>query len=128
MVNFKQFFILLFTLIVVSACAQNDKKLNVTAFQTGITSNKGAIVLDVRTPGEFQGGHLATAVNINYNSDQFAVEINKLDKTKTYYVYCTAGVRSARAATLMRSQGFPNVLELKEGLNGWQAAKLPVEK
>jgi rhodanese-related sulfurtransferase len=121
--------VLSFALVLFSACAQSSKeKLEVKTFQKELSASPNAVVLDVRSEGEFQGGHLAKALNMNYNAPNFADNMNRLDKSKTYFVYCAAGVRSARAAALMRDAGFKNVLEMKGGLNDWQANNLPVEK
>jgi rhodanese-related sulfurtransferase len=118
-----------FALVLFSACAQTSKqKLEVKTFQKELAATPGAVILDVRSEGEFQGGHLAKALNMNYNAPNFADNVSKLDKNKTYFVYCAAGVRSARAADLMRADGFKNVFEMKGGLNDWQANNLPVEK
>jgi rhodanese-related sulfurtransferase len=121
--------VLSFALVLFSACAQSSKeKLEVKIFQKELSASPNAVVLDVRSEGEFQGGHLAKALNMNYNAPNFADNMSRLDKSKTYFVYCAAGVRSARAAALMRDAGFKNVLEMKGGLNDWQAAGLSVEK
>lgn len=121
--------VLSFAMILFSACAQSSKeKLEVKTFQKELSASQNALVLDVRSEGEFQGGHLAKALNMNYNAPNFADNMSRLDKSKTYFVYCAAGVRSARAAALMRDAGFKNVLEMKGGLNDWQAAGLPVAK
>ncbi len=77
------------------------------------------IVLDVRTPEEFKTGHLANAVNINYNAPDFAAEVNKLDKSKTYLVYCQRGARSAGASGVMAGNGFNTIYSLRGGLNAW---------
>ena len=121
--------VLSFAMIMSSACAQGSKeKLEIKIFQKELAASQNAVILDVRSEGEFQGGHLAKALNMNYNAPNFADNMSRLDKNKTYFVYCAAGVRSARAAALMRDAGFKNVLEMKGGLNDWQAAGLPVAK
>ncbi|MFH0941824.1 MAG: rhodanese-like domain-containing protein, partial [Chloroflexota bacterium] len=61
-------------------------------------NNKGNadfIIIDVRTPGEYEGGHIAGAVNLDFNAAGFNAEVDKLDKNKTYLVYCQSGRRSA---------------------------------
>jgi rhodanese-related sulfurtransferase len=125
----KYFFYLSFLLLSVSSCAQsNAQKLECKKFQQEIASTKNAIIVDVRSEGEFQGGHLAKALNINYNAPNFSELVAKLDKNKPYFVYCAAGVRSARGAGIMRSMGFSKVVELQGGLNACDAATLPLEK
>ena len=58
----------------------------------------------------------------------FSDEIQKLDKTKPYLVYCRSGRRSAAAMQQMKDAGFTNVTNLDGGIMGWQNAGLPVEK
>lgn len=79
-------------------------------------ASKNALLLDVRTPGEFRGGHIATAVNIDFESPAFESEIQKLDKTKTYFVYCRSGNRSGQAIAIMKQAGVENIYELRGGL------------
>lgn len=111
------------------SCAQTSKdKLDVAAFQKEINATHSNIILDVRTEAEFKSGRLAKSINIDYNASDFMEKVSKLDKKQKIYVYCAAGARSARAADLMRSNGFLHVFEMKGGLNAWQAAGLPVEK
>lgn len=78
------------------------------------------VILDVRTPAEFNGGHLKSAININYNAPDFADQVNKLDKSKTYLVYCQRGARSAGAANIMANNGFNTIYSMKGGLNEWK--------
>ncbi len=80
------------------------------------------IIVDVRTPDEFATGYLKGAVNINYNSSDFAAQLEKLDKSKTYLVYCKSGVRSGNAGKLMAEHGFNTVYTLQGGLNAWTGA------
>ena len=59
--------------------------LSVEDFATKI-SDSSVVVLDVRTAGEFQEGHIQNAINIDYEGLNFEGEVNKLDKTKTYEI------------------------------------------
>lgn len=86
------------------------------------------VVLDVRTPAEFAEGHLPEAKLLDYRSPNFAAEVAKLDKSKTYLVHCAAGGRSARACTKMISLGITNVVNLDGGLGAWTDAGKPVVK
>jgi len=65
-----------------------------------------AYLVDVRTPAEFDGGHLQYAMNINFNSPDFKAQIAKLDKHKPVYLYCRSGNRSAKAADTLKTLGF----------------------
>lgn len=70
---------------------------------------KDMIILDVRTPEEFSETHVEGSQNIDIFSSEFKDKISKLDRTKTYKVYCRSGNRSGQAEQLMKSLGFKNV-------------------
>ena len=65
----------------------------------------GTMVIDVRTPEEFAGGHLDGAVNMNLQSPAFASQLAGLDPSADYLVYCRSGNRSAQAVDRMRAAG-----------------------
>ena len=93
------------------------KDVDSREFKTLIKEGKG-IVLDVRTPSEFNGGFIEGAKNINI-ADNFSEEILKLDKNKPVYLYCASGGRSSRAMQMMAQLGFKEVYNLKGGYNNW---------
>ena len=64
------------------------------------------IIIDVRTPGEFAGGHLEGALNIDVQSPDFASHINDLDPEGDYFIYCRSGNRSGQAISQMANMGF----------------------
>ena len=112
----------------IQACiAQNkDYLLSAPDFQQAVLADKDAVVLDVRTPTEYSEGYLFNAHNIDYEDEQFENRLSGLDRTKTYYVYCLGGSRSASAIKIMRKEGFANIKELKGGMMAWRKADLPV--
>ena len=112
----------------VCAQAQQETVLAVADFEKEVTSNKEKVILDVRTPSEFNSGHLAQARLMNVNDKNFTQQISTLPKDKPVYVYCAAGVRSNKAAKILRQQGFTHVFELSGGIQAWQAAGKPVIK
>ncbi len=120
------FFLMLF--IANFSCAQSADKLDAPAFSKAMKASPNGIILDVRSEAEFREVRMAKALNINYNAPDFMDQVAKLDKKKDIFVYCAGGVRSARAAELMRANGFKHVIELKGGLQSWQQAGLPLEK
>lgn len=69
-------------------------------------------IIDVRTAAEFNESHVKGAQNIDVLEKNFSDKISKLDKTKTYKVYCRSGNRSQRAADIMKSSGFMDVENL----------------
>lgn len=85
-----------------------------------IMNEKNAILIDVRTPEEINEGIIEGAtVFVDYKNANFASEIAKLDKSKTYIVYCRSGGRSAGASDMMVGQGFQSVYNLEGGITGW---------
>lgn len=84
------------------------------------------VLLDVRKPGEFAGGHIKGAINIDFWSKGFVDSVSKIDKKQVYLVYCTSGVRSGGAMKKMRNLGFEKIYNMKSGLFGWRAARLPL--
>jgi phage shock protein E len=87
-----------------------------------VVEQPDVVVLDVRTPAEFNDGHIEGAVNIDVNGPTFADEIALLDPSGTYAVYCRSGNRSAVAVQHMATQGFTSLYDLAGGAVSWQAA------
>lgn len=120
------FFIAISSLLSCAKAQNSDSKLvSAAAFSDKIKQQSEAIILDVRTPEEFEKGHLPNAININKNAASFVLEIAALDKEKTYFVYCLSGARSSAAAQILSEQNFKNVYQLQGGILQWRAANLP---
>jgi rhodanese-related sulfurtransferase len=83
---------------------------------------EGVIILDVRTPEEFNAGHIANAININLEGSDFASEVSKLDKNATVAVYCRSGNRSGVATEQMAELGFVDMYDMQGGILEWEAA------
>ncbi|MGG7036697.1 MAG: rhodanese-like domain-containing protein [Flavobacterium sp.] len=79
-------------------------------------------LIDVRTPEEFNGEHIENASNIDWNSDDFVANAEKLDKSKPVFVYCKVGGRSAQAAFKLSQLGFKQVYNLEGGYMKWDVA------
>jgi rhodanese-related sulfurtransferase len=103
-----------------------NETINVDAFASKLDTIKNFILLDVRTPEEFKEGHLANALNINYNDANFGSEVGKLDKSKSVLIYCLSGGRSSGAATEMSKSGFKVIYNLKGGIMAWRNANQPI--
>ena len=86
------------------------------------------VVLDLRTPDEYKEGHIAGAVNVDFLGKDFADQLAKLDKEKTYVVHCRSGGRSTKSLETFQKLGFKSIVHLDNGIGGWQKAELPVEK
>lgn len=88
--------------------------------------NQSFIIIDVRTPQEFANEYIESAVNIDYYSEEFQNELNKLDKEKTYLIYCLSGNRSGRALAIMKELGFREVYNMVGGIIQWKAEGYPL--
>lgn len=86
-----------------------------------------AVLLDVRTPGEFAQGHYVGAQNLDFYSPNFKSELSKLPKDTTYFIYCRSGNRSGQTLQLMKQLGFKKVYNLQGGIAG-SGAILEIEK
>lgn len=84
-----------------------------------LIKEEGVILIDVRTPAEIAKGKIGGAEEIDVLAPQFAEKISKLDKKKTYLLYCKSGVRSTNASHIMVEQGFPKVYNLEGGYDRW---------
>ncbi len=90
-------------------------------WQEQIANDGNAIILDVRTEEEVEDGFIPDMLNIDIRKGQgFLDEVEKLDKTKNYYIYCRSGARSAQACTLMNQMGFETTYNLIGGFMNWE--------
>ncbi len=87
--------------------------------------NPDLVILDVRTPEEFAEGHIENAVNLNYYSDTFREDLDKLDKDETYITHCRSGGRSGKTINMMKELGFKEAYNMTGGIAGWEEKGLP---
>ena len=87
----------------------------------------GLLFVDVRTPEEYQSGHVPGAINIPRN--QLSSRLAELERARDrLVVYCERGPRAVAAAATLASAGFTGVRHLTGDMAGWRAAGLPIEK
>ncbi|MFC1606586.1 rhodanese-like domain-containing protein [Candidatus Latescibacterota bacterium] len=123
-----------------AGCSSGDKTTsddnesgfyNVTAAEAHkiIQDNKADdsfAILDVRTSGEFSSGHIEGAINIDFYGASFNDSLGKLDRDKTYMVYCHSGNRSVQTLATMKSQAFNAAYNMLGGIGKWKAQGLLV--
>ncbi len=90
--------------------------------------NPDFVIIDVRTPDEYNDGHVEGAVNIDYNSDAFRDKTDGLDKNKDYLVYCRSGSRSSAAVKIMEELGFTMIYHMNGGILDWNSESLPLAR
>lgn len=124
------------------SCAQNNKQDKETEPMEAIQKRVVSLIspedlnglhdiqlIDVRTPEEFDEGHLDKALNINYYDDAFMNDmVTKLDKSKPIYIYCKSGGRSGKASKKLKKQGFTKVYDLEGGIINWNKNNMKVVK
>ncbi|AEE51068.1 rhodanese-like domain-containing protein [Haliscomenobacter hydrossis] len=112
----------LFLLISLTSCVQAQSPgvitQDVATFKKTIQSKKIQLV-DVRTPAEFSAGSIEGAQNIDVKSSEFKTMAAKLDKKRPVAVYCLSGIRSARAAGILKEMGFKKIYNLDGGYTAW---------
>jgi rhodanese-related sulfurtransferase len=127
-----QYSLLLILLLAFIGCREKESRINSAldpeAFEKAINQTSEKIILDVRTPEEFNEGHIRNAKLINFHDDNFKSQVNELDKDVPVYVYCASGVRSDKAATMMRAEGFKEVYVLEKGLKDWRDSNKEIVK
>lgn len=124
---------LLFLTTTIMSCAQNNPNkssieltISTTAFSAAV-KQPGAQILDVRTAGEYQSGHIANALQANWlDPKEFKNRTQHLDKSKIIYIYCQSGGRSASAQAALMEAGF-KVVNLEGGMSNWRMQQMPVE-
>jgi rhodanese-related sulfurtransferase len=90
--------------------------------------NKGALVIDVRKPEEFEKGHIVNARNVPLERVEQDKDAIHKQKSKILLAVCGDGATSGRAAGYLRKAGYENAFSLKGGLAGWRADNLPLVK
>ncbi|TRW23947.1 rhodanese-like domain-containing protein [Flavobacterium zepuense] len=127
----KNLLYILFIALTFTSCQGQHKKgvelVPPSTFEKEMAADKGQII-DVRTPKEYKSGHIADAINMHVYDADFAKQVDSLDKSKTVYVYCKAGGRSAEAVEHLKSKGFEHIVELDGGMDAWNEANKPVKQ
>ncbi|WGK63862.1 rhodanese-like domain-containing protein [Croceiramulus getboli] len=97
------------------------KDLSQQEWSDAVSSNAEAVIVDVRTPEEVEGGYIPNAIHIDIQQGPgFLDEVQKLDAAKPTYVYCRSGARSTQACQLMDQLGFDETYNLQGGILAWQ--------
>jgi phage shock protein E len=125
MKNIKWLLVLMAFMPLACASIENEnglKRLGPDEFESTAMSDPSAIILDVRTPGEYQRGHIAGATLLDFYNSSFSEGIKTLPKDKTIYIYCQSSNRSMQAVKMLQNAGFQKIVELEGGMGAWHAA------
>lgn len=114
----------LFTTIVYSQTVEN---VDAVTFKK-LIDNKKSVLIDLRTDDELKNkGFIKGAKQIDYFGKNAETIIKKLDKKKTYLIYCAGGGRSGQCADLMKENGFLHVVNLEKGFDDWKKKGFEIE-
>ena len=108
--------------LALSACSSTGENAPMAA----VDFTADTIVIDVRTPEEFDTGHLAGALNINWQGAEFMQAVDVLDKSANYVIYCRSGNRAGQAIDMMTGMGFTNLTNLGSVEEAAQATGIAV--
>ena len=123
------------SLLAVSLAQANDDiqdsvtAIEVNAAKIFVAQHENAIIVDVRTPVEYEMSHITGSVNVDVQDESFENMVIALDPNKTYIVHCIknpADGRSSRALETLQSLGFKHLYSLKGGYVAWKDAELPL--
>ncbi len=115
-ISMKQFYIITLLLLVNLGCGQSN---TMPIAEFSLDDAEDAVLVDVRTPEEFEMGHLKNALNINWFDPDFDNKFAEINKETTIYMYCKVGGRSAKAQERLQSLGYKMVINLEGGYDAW---------
>jgi phage shock protein E len=115
--------------VVLAGCSSSTAELETVSPESAATiiaDDSSEVILDIRTPEEFDQGIIEGAVNIDFYETSFADDLDGFDKDAHYVVYCRSGNRSGQAMVTFADLGFTNVTEIDGGIANWYETGLPV--
>lgn len=130
MMRFKNiFFAGVCSLSLLAACNNKSPQTNLSVpeFEKAIAGSNIQL-LDVRTAGEYQSGHLSNALLADWtNEEEFKTRVQALDKSNPVYTYCLSGARSDAATQWLNQNGF-TAFNLAGGIIAWKGADKPLKQ
>lgn len=97
-------------------------------FKAALEHDHDAQLIDVRTPAEYQRGHLPGAQNINFYDEELEKKLAALDKNRPVYVYCHSGRRSSECSDILKKMKFKKIVDMNGGFSAWIKEGLPFQK
>lgn len=116
--SFKLIACIFFLLLSTSCQSESIEIINVTTSQFNqiMHEHPEMMVLDIRTPQEFNAQHIEGAVNINFYDTTFVSHIEQLDKTKPILLHCRSGNRSSQSLAVFTKLEFHKIYHLNKGI------------
>ncbi|MCF7569215.1 rhodanese-like domain-containing protein [Sabulilitoribacter arenilitoris] len=123
--------LLLISILVIFSCSKrlpSKAKLISAEDMQSLLKQDSVLLIDVRTPKEFNAGHIKNALNINFFAPTFTEDIKAIDKEKPVILYCRSGKRSAKSAKKFIEAGFTDLYNLDGGIIKWKLEGFNIEK
>ncbi|MDN3665938.1 rhodanese-like domain-containing protein [Algibacter miyuki] len=115
---------LIFCALMFSCNAQNNEhiiEVSPEELQQVLKQEKDIRIIDVRTPEEFEAGHIEGAENINFFDSDFETRVGLIDNRKSLVIYCKSGRRSGKSQEVFTKLGFNKIYNLEGGILGWKS-------
>ena len=119
---------LLAALVLTTACSDAKGVIGQDALLEQLQTGESPIILDVRSPREFQQGHVPGAVNLPYQQIGRRMADLEQVRDRQIVVYCEVGPRARVAQSMLQQAGFADVRHLAGDMAGWRRARLPVSR
>lgn len=104
---------------------EGTKRVVPAVLAADLASSDPPLILDVRTPKEWQERRIKGSLNIPLN--RLRERLEELPRGRKILVHCAGGYRSSIAASILQQHGFKDLIELGGGIAAWEAARLPVQ-
>ena len=113
--------IVVLSLIFIFSCEQlNSPEINIISESDFVEiQDLDYTLIDVRTQDEYDLGHIDSAINLDFYSDSFKNKILSLPKNEKIVLYCRTNNRSSKTATILKENGYKDILVIKGGITEW---------
>lgn len=120
-------FYFVFVLFISFACQQPTSG-TIDANKLKELQSSGVPIVDIRTPEEYNSGHIAGAILIDFRSPDFLQKMNEFEKNEPLVIHCASGGRSGKAFSLLENAGFVEVYDYSGGFSDWKRKGEEIEK
>lgn len=123
---FKKLLVLLLIIPAMAAFAAGVRDITSTDAKMYLEKNRKAFLLDVRSPEERRQGYIAGSILIPI--DRVGQRLAEIPRNRPVIVYCAVGSRSRVVAQALARQGYPDVINMRDGIVGWYRNGYPVQR
>lgn len=111
----------------VQEARNSTKQISIAELKKVLDADEDIVLLDVRTPREYEAVHIPDAVNVSRGLLEFSIWSVVPDKEEKIYVYCKSGARAALATKQLNDFGYKNAVAVDTGMADWAKSGYPVQ-